>query len=403
MTNYSTTAAAVVQAGCDLQAASTPEARRKALAALDRSIGEHEAAQDTPRFRTADEIELRGVSWLWDRWLPQGALTLFAAPGGSGKGTWWCHLAACLTNRVPWPDGSVTEPARIAVFTLEDSPDIELCPRLEIAGADRSKVILLDKLTDAHQLLPGEVAAIFLDPLSLNFSGEESQTAVRAYLAPFNELARRTDAAVVGIHHTGKYPNTKLGSRARDLAIGSTAWVDCCRWVLMMCADFKLKGAPRMLIRAKGNLGGVDHSFGGYRIEGREVRYGVDPAGKTITNTRVKSVEYVEGNADELLFDALAAPSKSESTDKNDSAQAIMEIIRDRGGVLSQPEILATAKEEYGFHPNTMARWLPRLVKARKLWKRHSTRTELDELKAREVVGAGTAFVQVFANESHSL
>ena len=53
---------------------------------------------------------------------------------------------------------------------------------------------------------------------------------MRAYLAPFNELARRTDAAVVGIHHCGKYANTKLGSRARDLAIGSTAWVDCCRW-----------------------------------------------------------------------------------------------------------------------------------------------------------------------------
>ena len=356
-----------------------------------------------PRWRRAADIELRGVSWLMDRWLPAGALTLFAAPGGSGKGTMWCHLAACLTNRVPWPDGSVSEPVDVAVFTLEDDPGIELAPRLEIAGADRRRVFVLDKLTDAYELQPGEVGAIFLDPLSLSFTGEESQTNVRAYLTPFNELARRTDAAVVGIHHTGKYPNTKLGARARDLAIGSTAWVDCCRWVLMMAADYKIKGSPRMLIRAKGNLGGVDHSFGGYRVKGEECRYGVDSHGKPITNTRIQSVEYVEGNADELLFEALAAPSKSESTDKNVSAQAIMDILRDHGGVLSQPEIVLTAKEQYQLHPNTVTRWLPRLVKARKLWKRHSTNTELDALKDRKIVGPGTAWVYMFANESHSL
>ena len=306
----------------------------------------------------ASEIEMLGVDWLWHHWLPSGHFTLFAAPGGSGKGTFCCHLVACMTNRVPWPNGKITEPRPVAYYTAEDAPKQELMPRLVAAGVDTDAVFVLHT-AEAALNPPKSVAMVIVDPVGAGFSGDgNAQTEVRPFVMQWTELAERLDIAVLGIHHFGKFASTKSSSAARDLAIGSTAWVDCSRWLLMMARDRSDEENSRILIRGKGNLGGVDYSHGAYRVRAEHVGLGTDRKGRIIENKRICGIEYVDADADESLFDALKPPSREESTADNDSAGEVMTMLRAAGGVLPRKRIIADATAS----ENTVDKWLQRLV-----------------------------------------
>ena len=317
-------------------------------------------------WRTASEIAPAGVDWIWRHWLPAGELTLFAAPGGSGKGTFWCHLCACMTNRAPWPDGKITDPVAVAVYSAEDDDRKELVPRLKLAGADLDMVFVLETIEEAYDPPPG-VGMVVLDPIGIGFDGDgNAQTSVRPYLMRWAHRAQELDIAYIGVHHFGKYASTKTGAAARDLAIGSTAWVDCSRWCLMMARDRSDETASRILIRAKGNLGGVDYSFGGYRVHAETGDIGRDDRGRLIENKYVKRMEHVEGDADEMLFEALKPPSKDEDVGDNESANAILDVLTRLGGKALRTELVSECKHN-GVGASTVQKWLPRLEESNRI------------------------------------
>jgi len=326
-------------------------------------------ATTTGKTKMTDETP-EGIEWIWDRWLPKAALVMLAAPGGSGKGTFWSYIVACATNRHPWPNGFVSEPMDVAVFSPEDDRRRELVPRLKLAGVDADRVHLCDTADIA--LASTECGMVILDPIAQAFAGDGNSAAdVRPYIERFANHASQTGQIIIGVHHVGKYAASRKGAAARDLPIGSTAWVDVCRWLLMLARDRSDETGSRLLIRAKGNLGGVDFAQGAWRIHAEDGSLGNDEQGRPIRNKYVSRVEYVEGDADELFFDALESPHKNEeSTEQNDTAQTILEVLESLGGrALRGP--LVEACRQAGVSARSFDTWIKRLHERKKLiWRK---------------------------------
>ena len=368
----------LISLGRDLSDAAHEGEREKIAEALAK-IGRAEFPLAGQTF--ADAIEMRATRWLWRHWLPRGVLTLFAAPGGTGKGIFWCHLVACVTNRRSWPDGTVTEPEDVAIYSPEDDPERELAPRLEANGADRSRVRILKRFDEVDGAAQ-KAALVVLDPIAHGAKiRDNNQTAdVRPYVERIHAIANGSGAAFLGIHHFNKYANQRAGCLARDLVLGSTSWVDASRWVLLLARDRSCPNGSRVLIRAKANIGSVDYSQGAFRLQGERKVVG-DDAGTPIESIRINRLEYVEGNADEMLFAALQAPKESRPDSLEDQ---VMSVVREVA-----PATVYTVVENakaHGIAPRTTHKHIGRLHSNGSIVRRRMTPDELAEAKERGAV-----------------
>jgi len=97
----------------------------------------HTSAETVELIR-ADAINARSTSSLWKYFLPAGKLSLLAGPPGTGKTTVALALAATLTRGHTWPDGSVATPAKVLIWSGEDSKSETLVPRLT---ADQNEIM----------------------------------------------------------------------------------------------------------------------------------------------------------------------------------------------------------------------------------------------------------------------
>jgi hypothetical protein len=147
-------------------------------------------------------------------------------------------LAAQITT------GVFGEPANVVFVSSEDSLEIDLLPRLVAAGADVSKVKFITdtfKLPDDIGRLRatvesiGNVALIVVDPLSnhIGRSDSNSEAEVRNAIAGLNELADVLDCVIIGVRH----PSKDRSRGALASVLGSTAWVDTPRAVVMIAVD----------------------------------------------------------------------------------------------------------------------------------------------------------------------
>ena len=91
----------------------------------------------------------------------------------------------------------------------------------------------------------------------------------------------------------------------------------------------------------------------------------------------------------------MAAPSRAESTDKNNSAKTVFDVIRDHGGSAIQPQITADA-DARGVSRNTCNKWLNRLVEEGKLSRNRASRTDMVEARSSGLVSKGAKTVNVF-------
>ena len=89
----------------------------------------------------AADIPMRAKDWLWEGHLLRGAQELLTGMPGVGKSQLHRSLVACVTSRLPWPDGAAAiDPMNVIMLTAEDSLNQELVPRLVAAGADTERV-----------------------------------------------------------------------------------------------------------------------------------------------------------------------------------------------------------------------------------------------------------------------
>jgi putative DNA primase/helicase len=89
--------------------------------------------------KSGNDIEPASMSWLWQNWLVRGKLHLLAGEPGLGKSTMAMSLAATTSVGGRWPDGTLSEPGNVLIWSGEDDIADTLLPRLIASGADRAR------------------------------------------------------------------------------------------------------------------------------------------------------------------------------------------------------------------------------------------------------------------------
>ena len=84
--------------------------------------------------------------WLLRGHLPQGAVAVLVGDEGIGKSLWWVLIVAHITTGMALPDLGLParEPRDVLLILTEDSWTGEVRTRLEVAGADFTRLIDLE-------------------------------------------------------------------------------------------------------------------------------------------------------------------------------------------------------------------------------------------------------------------
>lgn len=203
------------------------------------------------------EINERTITWLWRDRIPLGCMTLISGTGGVNKSTVMYDLAARLSAGKPFPLSTDTQQGKTIIVSGEDDPQTIIRPRLRIAGADLSKIGILDIrecvdgvmrkkrfcLTDLQPLemtlaSTPEVKMVVIDPVG-SFGGKangDKQFDVMQITSALNDLAARFNVAIVVCQHLNK--SSAGGQRGlRDRLMGSAGWFDGCRSCFLVTLD----------------------------------------------------------------------------------------------------------------------------------------------------------------------
>lgn len=192
-----------------------------------------EANSRTLRATPLSEITMRSIEWLEKPLWQRSAFQLLAGAKGAGKGTYLAGLAARISRN-----------ANVLFVSTEDSAEIDLKPRLVAAGyveercfVIRQHVRLPDHIDELRSLAKsvGGVGLYVVDPVANHIGNRNSnsEAEVRDAIAPLNRLADELDCLLIGVRHVGK--DRSRGAVASIL--GSTAWVDTPRAVVMIAKD----------------------------------------------------------------------------------------------------------------------------------------------------------------------
>src|SRR5262249_53862432 len=110
-------------------------------------IVEYLSQKDGPRdddldYVTIDTVERENVDWLWPDRFPMGRLTLVCGNPDVGKSFLSLALTAAVTRGTALPgSGKLSAPAYVLLLSTEDGYGDTVRPRLELLGADLTKII----------------------------------------------------------------------------------------------------------------------------------------------------------------------------------------------------------------------------------------------------------------------
>ena len=231
-----------------------------------------------------DTVTPEHVSWLWPGYIPYGKLTVVDGDPGLGKSAMTMDLAARLSVGQPFPDGTPTEAAGVVLLTAEDGLADTIVPRLQVAGANLSRILSLTTLpaggdTERLTTLPDDIPMleqaieevgaklVIVDPLMAFLGGDVNSYRdqdIRRALTPLAKMAERTGAAVVLVRHLNK----STGGQALYRGGGSIGIIGAVRSGLLVAKDPD-DPQRRVLASTKSNLGQPPTAWA-YRLEGTE-------------------------------------------------------------------------------------------------------------------------------------
>lgn len=230
----------------------------------------------TPAIVRVGDVQRQAVRWLWPGRVPLGKVSLLAGDPGLGKSMLTLDMGARLSTGRPWPDApdTTTEPGGVIILSAEDDVADTIRPRLEAAGADLSRVHVLNGvefqakggqpktvrvfrldrdlpvLDKAIAQTPG-CRLVIIDPITayLGHTDSHVNAEVRAVLAPLKEAAERHDVAIVGVAHLNKSSTTPAQYRVS----GSLAFTAAARavWLIVKDPDNPTR---RLMLPGKNNL-----------------------------------------------------------------------------------------------------------------------------------------------------
>lgn len=247
------------------------------------------------------------VSWLWTQRMALGKINLIAGQPGLGKSQITALLAAVVSTRGDWPDGSAAPLGSVVFICCEDDAADTIVPRLDAAGADRGRihlldwVILSDKQPEPQQCLfdlgrdiealralaktIGDVKLIVIDPISAYLGRLDSHknSDVRSALAPLQTLAVEIGAAVVLVSHLNK---GAADGAAVSRVSGSGAFVAACRSAWFV-AKHPQDETRRIFTPLKNNIGNDREGFA-YVIEGVDLPSGISTSKVVFETTPIE-------------------------------------------------------------------------------------------------------------------
>ena len=207
------------------------------------------------------DIEQTSVEWLWFPYIPFGKLTIIQGNPGEGKTYFAMMLTAACTNRKLFPNMEDIEPFNVIYQTAEEGMGDTIKPRLVEAGADLSRVMVID---DSEEVLTlsddriekavrqNHVRLVIIDPVQAFIGADVDMNRaneVRPVFRKLGMIAEKTSCAIVLIGHLNKSSGTQSTYRG----LGS---IDIMAAVRSLIFIGKVRKDPttRVLIHEKSSL-----------------------------------------------------------------------------------------------------------------------------------------------------
>ena len=215
------------------------------------------------------DIEVEEIEWLLYPFIPYGKITIIQGDPGEGKTTLVLQIIARLTKGEPVLVNSQTDsisnenttPVNVIYQTAEDGLGDTIKPRLLSAGADCSRVLVIDDRDTPLTMLDvrlekavTETGAklIVLDPIQ-GFLGADVDmhraNEIRPVMKHLSELAEKYHCAVILIGHMNKCSLSKSTYRG----LGSIDFQAAARSVLLV-GRIKDEPETRILCQVKNSL-----------------------------------------------------------------------------------------------------------------------------------------------------
>ena len=231
-----------------------------------------------------EQVEIEKIDWLLYPFIPFGKVTIVQGDPGEGKTTMVLQIIAKLTKgEAVLPSGSdesaleektmVLEPVNVIYQTAEDGLGDTIKPRLLSAGADCSRVMVIDDndqaltMMDARleeAIIQTKARLVVLDPIQ-GFLGADVDmhraNEIRPLMKRVAVLAEKYHCAIILIGHMNKNSNGKSSYRG----LGSIDFQAAARSVLIVG---RIKDEPEIRV--------VCHVKSSLAPEGKSIAFRLD-------------------------------------------------------------------------------------------------------------------------------
>ena len=250
-----------------------------------------------------EQVEIEKIDWLLYPFIPFGKVTIVQGDPGEGKTTMVLQIIAKLTKgEAVLPSGSdepalegktmALEPVNVIYQTAEDGLGDTIKPRLLSAGADCSRVMVIDDndqaltMMDARleeAIIKTKARLVVLDPIQ-GFLGAavdmHRANEIRPLMKRIAVLAEKYHCAIILIGHMNKNSNGKSSYRG----LGSIDFQAAARSVLIVG---RIKDEPEIRV--------VCHVKSSLAPEGKSIAFRLDK------DTRFEWIGEYDISADDLL------------------------------------------------------------------------------------------------------
>ena len=189
------------------------------------------------------EVQSQKIEWLWYPFIPYGKLTIVQGDPGDGKTTLILNIAAKVSRGEGLESGmNVLEPINVIYQTAEDGLADTVKPRLEKAGADCERILVIDESDKSlsmvderleQTLLQTKARMLILDPIQAYLGGGMDMNRAneaREMTKKLGILAEKYQCAIVLIGHMNKAGGNKAAYRG----MGSIDFFAVARSVLLV-------------------------------------------------------------------------------------------------------------------------------------------------------------------------
>lgn len=197
-----------------------------------------------------DQVEVEEIEWLFYPFIPYGKVTIIQGDPGEGKTTVVLQIIAKLTKGEAIlsetsegkSEEAGVEPINVIYQTAEDGLGDTIKPRLLAAGADCSRVLVIDDqdqpltMVDARleeAIIQTKARLVVLDPIQ-GFLGAgvdmHRANEIRPLMKRISVLAEKYQCAIILIGHMNKNSNGKSSYRG----LGSIDFQAAARSVLIV-------------------------------------------------------------------------------------------------------------------------------------------------------------------------